>query len=201
MAVASRTRHQARDQLEQGVASHTPLTTRPASHPRSTDTTTGLDKSWCGPWRKSRPRAAHPMRRQAEDRPPDPLAPSPVVSLNDTPSPGREAPADLPQALPHFCLPRGVHLRADCAMPTVHEFALTDAEGRRMYGCCLVVWEHLQGSLLVQASLTLQFPHICHKAFSRSDHRTFFAQFAGAHTGTDGPKGRHRARRCCGEQP
>jgi len=56
---------------------------------------------------------------------------------------------ELPHALPHFCLPRGVLLRDGGAWPTAHEFALTNASGRRMYGVCLTVWEPLLGDVLL----------------------------------------------------
>lgn len=57
---------------------------------------------------------------------------------------------ELPHALPHFCFPRGVLLRNSGAWPTVHEFALTDASGRRLYGACLTVWEPLVGDVLLR---------------------------------------------------
>ena len=50
---------------------------------------------------------------------------------------------ELPSALPHFCLPQGARLRAACPWPTQHDFALTDADGARLYGCCITVWEPL----------------------------------------------------------
>lgn len=92
------------------------------------------------------------------DRPEPTAVPAAASSscASPTGANAREAPLELPHALPHFCLPRGVQLRTECTWPTVHEFALTDAEGRRMYGCCLVVWEHLEGSLIVQAPMLQQ---------------------------------------------
>ena len=50
----------------------------------------------------------------------------------------------LPSALMHFCLPQGARLRLDCPWPSAHEFALTDRDGARLYGCCLIVWEPLE---------------------------------------------------------
>ena len=47
----------------------------------------------------------------------------------------------LPQALPHFCLPRGAHIRHVCPWPTAHDFCLTDAKGKRLYGTTITTWE------------------------------------------------------------
>ena len=62
---------------------------------------------------------------------------------------GNASNAGLPSALPHFCIPQGARLRLECPWPTAHEFALTDQEGSRLYGCCLVVWEPLDNHALL----------------------------------------------------
>ena len=74
-------------------------------------------------------------------------APTAKLDVCDSPITSEEM---LPYALPHFCLPHGAFLRDTCPWPTAHEFALTDANGARMYGCCLSVWEPMSGSLVVR---------------------------------------------------
>ena len=56
---------------------------------------------------------------------------------------------ELPSALPHFCVPQGAQIRVSCPWPTQHDFALTDADGARLYGCCVTVWEPLSDRALV----------------------------------------------------
>ena len=54
---------------------------------------------------------------------------------------GSASTSALPSALMHGCRRRSAAARLPAS---AHEFALTDRDGARLYGCCLIVWEPLE---------------------------------------------------------
>jgi hypothetical protein len=54
----------------------------------------------------------------------------------------------LPEGLPIFCFPNGVHLKKTSKSPTFHTFVHTSEGGSRMLGCCLTFYRKLNSDQL-----------------------------------------------------
>jgi hypothetical protein len=64
--------------------------------------------------------------------------------------------AEMPKDLEMFCFPSAYELSAICLTPEAHCFVLTEADGTRVYGCCLRFYEPLDETRLAALEHGLQ---------------------------------------------
>lgn len=68
----------------------------------------------------------------------------------------------LRSAPPQFCQPNGTTLMRTAPLPTTHDFVLTNAMGRKMYGSALTCYEPLSTSVWQRSleSILERFPRV-----------------------------------------
>ncbi|CEO95190.1 hypothetical protein PBRA_003956 [Plasmodiophora brassicae] len=78
----------------------------------------------------------------------------------------------LPVAVAQFCQPNGTTLMRTAPLPTTHDFVLTNAMGRKMYGSALTCYEPLSTSVWQRSleSILERFPRMTSTTVAPEDH-------------------------------